>query len=261
MLRHVKDQTFIQKTTWPKFELTWRSINCFLFNLLIRHYQNTNLWNLWNEIPSVLKSSRATNTIRKYDSYFKRFKEWTSSYRLSSLPSNYETCAVFIIYHLQAGSSYAVIESFIYAIKWYHELYCPNSDPTNHRTITNLLEAFKRLRFHRVKKKEPIAPQHLASIYRLIGGKRASLLLYRDFSMMIVAFSGFLRFDELSHIKWSDISILDSYMSIFLETSKCDQYREGRIYSLSCLYPGNVLVKIKVERNIRRIYVSCSNFS
>ena len=148
---------------------------------------------------------------------------------MSSLPATYESVAVFIMYHLQNGSSVAVIESYIYAIKWHHSIYFPNKqDPTNHPTIANLLETCKRLRIHHVQKKDPVTPEHLADIHRLIGGTDASLLLYRNYTMMVVAFAGFLRFDELINIKCNDVVFYNSYMSIFIEKSKCDQYRDGR---------------------------------
>ena len=132
--------------------------------------------------------------MKKYDSYFKNFKDWTFSTKLPSLPTTYETLAVFIMYHLQLGSSFTVIESYIYAIKWHHNTYVPNDyDPTEHKTIKNLIEAYKRLRPHLVNKKEPITTQHLAAIFRSIGGNNAPLNLFRTYTMMLVAFSGFFK--------------------------------------------------------------------
>ena len=45
--------------------------------------------------------------------------------------------------------------------------------------------------------------------------------------MIILAFSGFLRYDELSSLKCKDIVILNDYLKIHINHSKTDQYRYG----------------------------------
>ena len=45
--------------------------------------------------------------------------------------------------------------------------------------------------------------------------------------MMLLAYAGFLRYDELSNLRICDIDMCDSHIKLFLEKSKTDQCREG----------------------------------
>ena len=45
--------------------------------------------------------------------------------------------------------------------------------------------------------------------------------------MFLVAYAGFLRFDEMINIRLMDVKVCSSHMKIFLERSKTDQFREG----------------------------------
>ena len=45
--------------------------------------------------------------------------------------------------------------------------------------------------------------------------------------MALLAFAGFLRFDELSNLKLKDVLSHAKYFELFIEGSKTDQYREG----------------------------------
>jgi integrase len=49
----------------------------------------------------------------------------------------------------------------------------------------------------------------------------------RTLTLITIGFAGFFRFDELSHIKRSDIVLFDTHVSIFVEKSKTDKYRDG----------------------------------
>lgn len=47
--------------------------------------------------------------------------------------------------------------------------------------------------------------------------------------MALLAFAGFLRFDELSSLKLKDIVSHATYFELFTEHSETDQYREGAV--------------------------------
>ena len=47
--------------------------------------------------------------------------------------------------------------------------------------------------------------------------------------MALLAFAGFLRFDELSNLKLKDVVSHATYFELFIEGSKTDQYREGGV--------------------------------
>ena len=48
-------------------------------------------------------------------------------------------------------------------------------------------------------------------------------------AMVLLAFAGFLRFDELANLKLKDLALHDTHFELFIESSKTDKYREGAI--------------------------------
>ena len=48
-------------------------------------------------------------------------------------------------------------------------------------------------------------------------------------AMALLAFAGFLRFDELANLKLKDLALHDTHFELFIESSKTDQYRECAI--------------------------------
>ena len=48
-------------------------------------------------------------------------------------------------------------------------------------------------------------------------------------AMALLAFAGFLRFDELPNLKLKDLALHDTHFELFIESSKTDQYRECAI--------------------------------
>ena len=52
-------------------------------------------------------------------------------------------------------------------------------------------------------------------------------MIVRTLTIVLVGYAGFLRFDELSNLKESDVQILEEHMELFIESSKTDQYRDG----------------------------------
>jgi len=175
-----------------------------------------------------LRKSRANNTVKKYDCYFQKFKQWCRTTGQNDLPASPETLCTFIMHNRRQNSSWSVMSAYNYAIHWYHDIHCPDSNnPTYHKTVSYLMDAFKRIQSKPRKWKDVITPEHLSCMAYTIGGFRAGLLQLRNFTMFLVAYSGFLRFDELASLKAHDIFFFDTYMKIFIEKSKCDQYREG----------------------------------
>jgi hypothetical protein len=80
---------------------------------------------------------------------------------------------------------------------------------------------------HKTTKKEPITPEILAQLVDRFAGKDADLGDLHIVTWCLVGFAGFLRFNELSTLKESDLQILSDHMEIFIESSKTDQYRDG----------------------------------
>ena len=72
--------------------------------------------------------------------------------------------------------------------------------------------------------------------------------------MMLLCFTGFLRYDEAANLKLEDIVFQDSFMKIFIEKSKTDQFREGAWVFIakadSDICPTKILRKYITEANL-----------
>lgn len=111
------------------------------------------------------------------------------------------------------------------SIKWIHSL-LGLADLTEHSFITNILESAKRLPKPQTVKKEPVSTDNLVSLCSFYSGS-VDIVVIRDLSMILLAFVGFLRYDELSSLKCYDITFFDNYMSVRICKSKTDRYRLG----------------------------------
>lgn len=74
-----------------------------------------------------------------------------------------------------------------------------------------------------------------------------SLVDTRFMAMAPLAHAGFLRFDELSNLRPKDIIPHQTYVELFIESSKTDQYRESAavpiVKTSTALFPRANLVK------------------
>ena len=74
-----------------------------------------------------------------------------------------------------------------------------------------------------------------------------NLTVVRDLTMILLCYSAFLRFSELSQLKCHDITVKDDYLVVKIKKSKTDQYRAGdeilvsKGQSIAC--PYNILMK------------------
>ena len=80
---------------------------------------------------------------------------------------------------------------------------------------------------HRTSKKEPITISQLEHLVASQADPMASLYNIRSVVICILVFAAFLRFDELAKLNRSDVVIECSYLKLFIESSKTDQYRDG----------------------------------
>ena len=70
--------------------------------------------------------------------------------------------------------------------------------------------------------------QKLKQIFEVIGGKNALLPEFRNLTMMLIAFAGSMRFNEISALRTQDIEFHSTHLRLFISKSKTDVYREGR---------------------------------
>lgn len=205
----------------------------------------------------VMAKSDSTNV--KYLSYFKKWEQFILSKGGSALPASPIHIALYLTDLMDKRVSSSVISSTVYSIKWAHSLR-NLPDPTENLFVKNLLEASKRVLSKPVCKKEPISKDALITLCSKYADT-SDVLVIRDLCMMLIAFSGFLRFDELVHLRCNDIKFFSGHFSLFIRKCKTDQYRQGNEIviskgeSLACPY-----VMLKRYLDVTKLNTSDDNF-
>lgn len=118
-----------------------------------------------------------------------------------------------------------------YSISFFHNA-CSVSNPCksafSSRYFGRVPEGCKRLASKPSHlNRAPILPEHLVALVNRFATPLASLEDIRDVCFCLLAFAGFLRYDELSRLRWSDISFFEDHIALFVCKSKTDQFGKG----------------------------------
>ena len=99
------------------------------------------------------------------------------------------------------------------------------NSPTDSKIVSNVLESAKRILGKSTVKKEPISVDILMTMFNRLYEVK-NLKHHRIICAYPLAFAGFMRSSELLNIKVSDCVFDSNYMTIFVESSKTDKYRD-----------------------------------
>ena len=179
-------------------------------------------------VDSILEASRADSTVKKYKGAVNSWKHWCLENRISELNPTLEEVARYFLCLFNNDAPYSRIETAFYGLKWHFDCsaYIMNiSNPCDSKFLRLLLDGLKRKLARPVVRKEPVTPDMLIKIVDRFDNPNVKDL--RTCTMFLLAYAGFLRFDELVNIKVNDIRFCTSHIKIFLEKSKTDQFREG----------------------------------
>ena len=193
----------------------------------LKTVQNPTLKKLATSLPTIALSSRQSGTVRNYTAGFKKWKEWAANFsEVVTLPADPSFVSLYLVNVLQNSNTHSPIYNAFYSISWAHQL-AGLPDPTIHHLPRRVKEASIRLLGHGNNKKEPVSPFNLSEIVTKYANEKSSASDLRVATMCILAYAGFMRFDELSNIMASDIVFEPTYVKIFIEKAKNDVHREG----------------------------------
>ena len=150
----------------------------------------------------------------------------------SNLPASPITIGLFLTEIISTKPSTSTLDAYMYAIKWAHEV-CGLEDPTIAPFPALVYKGGLRTLGRPITKKEPITSEIVRALCSQYGGSEASLRDSRFLTMALLAYSGFLRFNELQNIKRSHLQIYDEHMSLFIPRSKTDVYSTGSTILIS----------------------------
>ena len=197
---------------------------------------------LLKALPDYLIHARADNTVKGYTNSFNKWKKWANIHQVAYLPAEALTFGLFLLSLIQTNASLPVIEKVFYAVKFFHET-ISLPDPTVNKLNKEMLEVAKRLCRKPKNRKLPLSSDDIKNVHSSIIGPTPTLQNLRVFAMILLGFCGFLRYDELIHIRQGDVIFQGTHMKVFVEKSKCDQYREGRWVHIAASYKETCPVK------------------
>lgn len=155
---------------------------------------------------------------KRTTSAFSRWKQWaTGCNDIPVLPVEPMHVVLYLSYLLQTSKIPAPLEETVNALSWVHRM-ATVEDITAHLLVQQVLARAKRLLAHKTSRKELITVEHLESLVERFDSKDASLTDIIVLTFCLLGFAGFLRFDELSHIRIHDISFHQEYMELFVES-------------------------------------------
>lgn len=187
-------------------------------------------------MPTTVTDARAKSTVDKYSGGFKRFAKWTEKYREITciLPCKEIYVGLYLQNLIESANHFSLIESAFYSIRWAHNL-AGVKNPCDSDLISSIVESARRTLSRPIKKKEPVTPDIMIKLFARYNTSNSTLKDLRLLTICSLAYTGFLRFNELCNIKAKHISFCDGYIDIFVERSKTDCYRKGNHIFISKL--------------------------
>ena len=220
----------------------------------MNHIVDDDLKDLAKDLPELAKACRSKGTVKNYVTAFNRFKNWAKDYEeITVLPAQPTYIALYLSHLSRISVTHAPISLGFYAISWAHRT-AGFDDPTTHQLVKMVRESAVRNLGKGNNKKQPLEARDIREIVSKLGHKNCNLMELRTVTICILCFAGFLRFDEVSNLKFSDIEFEETYFRLFIEKSKTDVCRTGawvyiaKSYTSACPY------------TILKRYISMSEF-
>ena len=188
-------------------------------------YLVTEVKNLELETLKNLKSSKATNTLRAYESDYRDFGRFCIKHGFRSMPTEPKIVSLYLT-HLSQTSKFSTLKRRLASISVIHRLSGHYID-TKHPMITENLMGIKRVNGSYQKAKKPILLNDLKSIVNVIDKDKNEIRRIKNRALILIGFAGGFRRSELVAILFEDIDFVSEGVKIFIKRSKTDQSGEG----------------------------------
>tara|TARA_A100001011_G_scaffold259659_1_gene268037 strand:+ start:31 stop:984 length:954 start_codon:yes stop_codon:yes gene_type:complete len=191
----------------------------------------TDLKLLHEETLNNLRSSKANNTLRAYNSDFKDFRFFCSKHGLNSLPTEPKIVSLYLT-HLSKQSKISTLKRRLVSISMVHKLKGHYLD-TKHPIIVENLMGIRRVKGSIQNGKKPLLIRYLKSIINVINEQeKEEIKKLRDKTIILIGFGGGFRRTELMSIDYEDLEFVPEGLKITIKKSKTDQFGEGMIKGL-----------------------------
>lgn len=189
-------------------------------------YQQSDLRTLADSLQSTVLSSRAPSTTSKYLYGFSRWKTWAQAHDgVVTFPAREAEFAMYLQHVGNVTASKAAVEEAVNTISWAHHL-AGYPDMSESPFVRMVLDGLQRQLAKPKVRKEPISSDMLVTLVNSLG-TNPTLTEVRLVAACLLAYSAFLRYDELAKLRCCDVTFSVNHMSVYIASSKTDQYRQG----------------------------------
>lgn len=192
----------------------------------LRQVQDPELVALAESLPDTVLNARADSTTRKYICGFNRWKAWADKkVEIANFPVESTHLALYLQHVANNTRSKAAVEEAVNAISWVHKVAgipSPDGAPLVKMALNGLQRCLARPKL----KKKPVTVEMLQEIVASMSSN-PTLAEVRLSTICLLAFAAFLRFDEISKLRCSDLQFQASYVLVKIQSSKTDQFRQG----------------------------------
>jgi len=174
-----------------------------------------------------LRSSKANNTVRAYNSDFINFGLFCAQNGFKSLPTEPKIVSLYLTYLSTKGSKISTLKRRLVSIGIMHKLKGHYLDMKHPSIIENIM-GIKRRKGSSQKAKKPILISILKKIINVIDEEnKEEIKKFRDRSIILIGFSGGFRRNEIVTLDHDDLDFVPEGIKINLRKSKTDQFGEG----------------------------------
>jgi len=205
---------------------------------------------------SCISPSRCQKTLLRYNAHWFRFRSWCQQNKLSFLPADPMHVAMFLSnslrFALSRGLTYSTIKAASTAIFTAYNM-AGLDDVTSHSFVQAVRSCAQRSLSSGGQFRTAPLSLYLCiiTVSFLLQPSQSTLLTLQIATLIMVCFSGFLRYDCACQIFADKFRFYSYHMEIFLAKRKNDQFRSGSVVciargkSLSCPVP---LLKFLLEK-------------
>ena len=174
-----------------------------------------------------LRSSKANNTVRAYNSDFINFGLFCAQNGFKSLPTEPKIVSLYLTYLSTKGSKISTLKRRLVSIGVIHRLKGHYLDMKHPSIIENIM-GIKRRKGSSQKGKKPILISTLKKIINVIDEQnKEEIKKFRDRTIILIGFSGGFRRNEIVTLDHDDLDFVPEGVRINLRRSKTDQFGEG----------------------------------
>lgn len=169
--------------------------------------------------------------MKQYATPWATFAAWCHAFDYKAIPALPHVVCMYLTSMVQKAGSYGPIKMASAAIYSAHRLagIDDSRNPTKHVLVKGVRSSAKRRFGTLITRKTPLDLTTCmnAALMLAIPDAPASHVMLATY--MMVAFAGFLRYNDITQILVKDVKFCDTHAELFLSQRKNDQYRQGNV--------------------------------